>query len=158
MNFLNLLGVGSEKKESAGNSLSPPSNNGAKADDSKESSSGNATGSGRTKVALKPGHSLMDWVRLCKSSKDMAGTGGKLLTITPQELAKHYEPEDCWCVIRGRVYNITPYLNFHPGGVDMLLQGGGIDATELFDEHHAWVNFESMLEKCLVGRFSKSLS
>lgn len=25
-----------------------------------------------------------------------------------------------WTVLKGRVYNILPYMNFHPRGVDML--------------------------------------
>jgi cytochrome-b5 reductase len=37
------------------------------------------------------------------------------------------------------VYNITPYLDFHPGGVDEIMKGAGIDATKLFQEIHAWV-------------------
>ena len=53
--------------------------------------------------------------------------------------------------IQGHVYNITPYLAFHPGGVPELLRGAGADATQLFNEVHAWVNHASMLEKCLVG-------
>ncbi len=32
------------------------------------------------------------------------------------------------------------------------MKGAGIDATALFQEIHSWVNFSSMLEKCLVGR------
>src|SRR5688572_21885431 len=58
-------------------------------------SSGNATGSGRTKVALKPGRSLMDWIKLTSKSEDLAGTGGRLLDVTPEQLAKHNTPEDC---------------------------------------------------------------
>jgi len=34
----------------------------------------------------------------------------------------------------GNVYNITPYLDFHPGGVAELMRGAGIDCSELFDE------------------------
>ncbi|CAF4403318.1 unnamed protein product, partial [Adineta steineri] len=35
---------------------------------------------------------------------------------------------------------------------DEIMRGAGIDATTLFQEIHSWVNFGSMLEKCLVGR------
>ena len=50
------------------------------------------------------------------------------------------------------VYNITSYFEFHPGGEEELLRGAGIDATDLFDQVHKWVNYESMLKKCLIGR------
>ena len=36
--------------------------------------------------------------------------------------------------IVGRVYNVTPYLEFHPGGIPELMRGIGRDATDLFDE------------------------
>lgn len=53
--------------------------------------------------------------------------------------------------IRGRVYNITHYLPYHPGGAEELMRGAGIDATQLFDKVHPWVNYDSLLAKCLVG-------
>jgi cytochrome-b5 reductase len=101
---------------------------------------------------LAPGHSLMDWIRLGKSGKDLAGTGGKLLDVTLDELAKHNRVDDAWTGLRGNVYNITQYMDYHPGGVEELMRGAGIDCTVLFDEVHKWVNYESMLSKCLVGK------
>lgn len=55
----------------------------------------------RSKVALKPGRSLMDWIRLGNTAKDLSGTGGKVLQVTPEELAKHNKVKDCWMAIRG---------------------------------------------------------
>ena len=112
---------------------------------------GNATGSGRTRVVLKPGHSLMDWLKLCAKTPDLSRTQGKVIPVTTDELQKHNTVEDCWICIRGKVYNVTPYLDFHPGGVDEMMRGAGSDATNLFNEIHKYVNFESMLKKCFVG-------
>lgn len=116
-------------------------------------SSGNATGSLRNKVALKPGHSLMGWIRLASTSKDLSGTNGKTFEVTPEELAKHDKEEDCWVALKGNVYNVTTYLQYHPGGVEELLRGAGRDATDLFNEVHRWVNYESILAKCLIGPY-----
>jgi cytochrome b involved in lipid metabolism len=52
----------------------------------------------------------------------------------------------------GMVYNVTPYMDYHPGGWDELIKGAGMDATDIFNEVHSWVNYESMLSACLVGR------
>lgn len=114
-------------------------------------SSGNATGSGRTKVALKPGHSLMDWIRMCKRENDLSGVGVQKIKVTADELGRHKSEEDCWLAIHGLVFNVTPYLDFHPGGRDELMRGAGKDATDLFNQVHGFVNFRSMLQKCLVG-------
>lgn len=54
-----------------------------------------------------------------------------------------------------QVYNVTPYMGFHPGGISQLERGVGIDCTALFMKYHAWVNADMMLEKCLVGFLAK---
>lgn len=117
--------------------------------------SGSATGNPRNKCSLAPGHSLMDWIRLGNSGKDLTGVGalaGKI-TVSPDEMIQHNKREDAWIAIRGNVYNVTEYLAFHPGGVEELMRGVGLpDATALFDEVHPWVNYDKMLTKCYVGR------
>jgi cytochrome-b5 reductase len=56
------------------------------------------------------------------------------LCVTPDELALHNRENDCWIAFRGFVYNVTPYLEFHPGGVDEMMRAAGADGTELFDQ------------------------
>lgn len=105
-------------------------------------------------MALKPGHSLMDWIRFAKSGKDLTGLRGRLIEVTQEELQKHNTRDDCWTCIRGMVYNVTPYMDYHPGGEEELMKAAGIDGTDLFDQVHRWVNYESMLKECLVGRMA----
>lgn len=93
----------------------------------------------------------MSWVRLCNSGADLSGTGGRVVPVSWSELAKHNQVNDAWMAIRGRVFNVTRYMDFHPGGVDELMRGVGRDATKLFDEVHAWVNYPQLLGKCYVG-------
>ncbi|KAG8444821.1 hypothetical protein GDO86_009831 [Hymenochirus boettgeri] len=113
---------------------------------------------GRSKVPLKPGRSLMDWIRLTKSGKDLTGLRGRLIEVTEEELAKHNKKDDCWICIRGMVYNITPYMEYHPGGEEELMKAAGVDGTDLFDQVHRWVNYESMLKECLIGKMAGKLS
>lgn len=49
------------------------------------------------------------------------------------------------------MYNITPYIPYHSGGEPELMKSAGRDGTKLFGEVHPWVNWEGMLEGCLVG-------
>ncbi|XP_073781094.1 cytochrome b5 reductase 4 isoform X4 [Danio rerio] len=111
-------------------------------------------GQSRNKVVLKPGHSLLDWIRLTKSGQDLTGLRGRLIEVTEDELKKHNTKKDCWTCIRGMVYNLSAYMDFHPGGEEELMRAAGIDSTDLFDEVHRWVNYESMLKECLVGRMA----
>ena len=80
------------------------------------SGGGSATGNPRNKCALKPGHSLMDWIRLGSSGVDLAGTNGRHRPISAEELKQHNTRADAWMAIRGKVYNVTRYMDFHPGG------------------------------------------
>ena len=119
--------------------------------------SGSATGNPRNKVALGRGFSLMDWVRLTKSGKDLSGVGGPMVKgkpreVTRQELRKHRKRQDAWMALNGAVYNVTHYMDFHPGGWDELVKGAGRDATDMFNEIHKWVNYQGMMEACLVGK------
>ncbi len=72
----------------------------------------------------------------------------------PPSLLKQYtgrKGKDAWTVLGGKVYNITPYAPYHPGGEPELMKAAGRDGTKLFGEVHPWVNWEGMLEPCLVG-------
>jgi len=118
---------------------------------------GSATGNPRNKVALAKGFSLMDWIRLSKSGKDLTGVGGpmvngKIREVTRQELRRHRKRQDCWLAINGAVFNVTSYMDFHPGGWDEMMKGAGRDATDKFNEVHKWVNYQGLLEACLVGK------
>ena len=56
-----------------------------------------------------------------------------------------------WSSFHGKVYNIGPYLDFHPGGKGELMRGAGKAGQNLFEEVHPWVNLEGMLGNCVVG-------
>ncbi|KXZ49260.1 hypothetical protein GPECTOR_22g853 [Gonium pectorale] len=105
------------------------------------------------KVPLEKGYSQVDWLRLSKSGTDLNGLDGASLRrdITLDEVKQHRTPEDAWMVLRGKVYNISPYLRYHPGGAAVLMKAAGKDGTSLFMKYHPWVNADALLEKCLVG-------
>ncbi|ORY57915.1 uncharacterized protein BCR38DRAFT_489910 [Pseudomassariella vexata] len=107
-------------------------------------------------VVLKPGHSPLDWARIANSpTSDLRNLppGTPYLKVTPSMLKRQTgrKGKDAWTVLGGRVYNITPYAPFHPGGEPELLRAAGRDGTKLFGEIHPWVNYEGMLASSLVG-------
>jgi cytochrome-b5 reductase len=76
--------------------------------------------------------------------------------IPMDEVRRHNTRGDAWMVLSGRVYNLTPYFPFHPGGEDVLMQAAGRDGTALFRRYHPWVNGHALLEACLLGSLKVS--
>ncbi|KAJ3036587.1 hypothetical protein HDV00_002547 [Rhizophlyctis rosea] len=104
----------------------------------------------RKKVPLGPGFSPLDWAKL-KLSTDLRGGVTQLQRYTLADLAEHRSRDNVWMAIQGKVYNVTSYVKFHPGGAGQLMRGAGKDATELFLQVHPWVNVDNLLDKCFIG-------
>ncbi|KAK5989575.1 NADH-cytochrome b5 reductase 1 [Cladobotryum mycophilum] len=69
---------------------------------------------------------------------------------TAQEVAKHKSPNDVWMTIHGKVYDVTKYLDSHPGGLEVLTEAAGTDASEEFDNAgHSEDAFEIMADLCV---------
>ena len=56
--------------------------------------------------------------------------------ITLTEVASHNSRTDCWTAIDQTVYDLTPYIQQHPGGAGALANLCGIDATSAFKSQH----------------------
>ncbi|KAH0836219.1 Cytochrome b2, mitochondrial [Fonsecaea pedrosoi] len=52
------------------------------------------------------------------------------------EVAQHNTRESCWVVIEGCVYDVTEFLDRHPGGAGIILRYGGKDATQEYNPIH----------------------
>lgn len=52
--------------------------------------------------------------------------------ISSATVASHTTKDDCWMIIGNSVYDVTRYVQNHPGG-DEILRGCGKDATALFN-------------------------
>ncbi|BFZ56072.1 hypothetical protein PYCC9005_003114 [Savitreella phatthalungensis] len=57
--------------------------------------------------------------------------------VTHAELLQHRNEESCWFVNHGEVYDATPFLREHPGGVDSITMVGGEDCTDDFMAIHS---------------------
>lgn len=77
-----------------------------------------------------------------------------MTTLSPQEVATHCKKDDLWIMFEGRVYDLTGYIDSHPGGL-ILLNHAGKDATAaiLGQKAHQYVFkfIHSTLEKHFVG-------
>lgn len=65
-----------------------------------------------------------------------ANTRKNLPKVTMEQVAKHSKVDDCWIVIRGKVYDMSNYVHVHPGGWLPLANMAGKDATDGFWNYH----------------------
>lgn len=50
--------------------------------------------------------------------------------LSGSEIAQHKSADSCWLVIHGKVYDVTTFLDKHPGGRAILLkQAGAVSST-----------------------------
>lgn len=45
--------------------------------------------------------------------------------LTGSEIASHKSADSCWMVIHSKVYDVTTFLDKHPGGRAILLKQAG---------------------------------
>ncbi|NP_001237928.1 uncharacterized protein LOC100306380 [Glycine max] len=77
-------------------------------------------------------------------------------TLTFEEVAKHNNKKDCWIIINGKVCDITPFLDEHPGGDEVLLTSTGKDATIDFEDVGHSDSAIEMMEKYFIGKVDTS--
>lgn len=81
---------------------------------------------------------------------------GALPTYTVDDVKTHDTPNDLWMIIYNKVYDVTKFANDHPGGVEVLYDCGGVDATEPFDDVAHSDDAVEMLRPYLVGEVVRS--
>ncbi|KAI0669650.1 glyoxylate dehydrogenase [Trametes maxima] len=60
----------------------------------------------------------------------------KIPVLTASEVAAHASRESCWIIVHGKVYDVTDFLDEHPGGSKIILKYAGKDATEAYEPIH----------------------
>jgi cytochrome b involved in lipid metabolism len=85
------------------------------------------------------------------TSTTVAPTG-----ITMTEVKKHNKATDCYTAINGNVYNVTSWIDQHPGGADAIISLCGIDGSSAFDSQHGGQRRpESELASFKIGALAK---
>ncbi|KAG5533912.1 hypothetical protein RHGRI_027940 [Rhododendron griersonianum] len=78
----------------------------------------------------------------------------KLLAF--EEVNNHNKIKDCWLIISGKVYDVTPFMDDHPGGDEVLLSATGKDATNDFEDVGHSDSAREMMEKYYIGEVDQS--
>lgn len=75
---------------------------------------------------------------------------------TMNDVAKHNSRQSCWTVIKGDVYDLTSWINKHPGGEEKILRICGKDGTEAFNRKHGGEQKpEQILEQFGIGKLKE---
>ncbi|XP_076912880.1 cytochrome B5-like protein [Bidens hawaiensis] len=82
-------------------------------------------------------------------------TNSKVLkAYNKAQVSLHNKRTDCWIIIKDKVYDVTPYVEEHPGG-DAILAHAGDDSTQGFlGPQHATRVFD-MIEDFYIGELEK---
>ena len=68
--------------------------------------------------------------------QSVASTGSASGTISLADVATHNSPSDCWSAIDGKVYNLTAWIERHPGGAVVINALCGKDGSAGFNGQH----------------------
>jgi hypothetical protein len=76
---------------------------------------------------------------------------------TMAQVAANNSAKSCWAVIEGSVYNLTNWINSHPGGTGAIISLCGTEATSSFNAQHANQSRPTaQLSGYLLGPLAKS--
>ncbi|XP_071237461.1 cytochrome b5-like isoform X1 [Salvelinus alpinus] len=82
-------------------------------------------------------------------TEETADSNVKYYTL--EEVKTHNMKTDAWLIIHDKVYNITSFLEEHPGGEDVLMVQAGADATVSFEDVGHSTDAREMLIKYYIG-------
>lgn len=76
----------------------------------------------------------------------------KKTQFTWEELSSLNTQQNAHVAVREKVYDVSKFLDRHPGGKDILLMAAGRDVTAVFESYHAFSDSaKKVLEKYYVG-------
>jgi hypothetical protein len=72
-------------------------------------------------------------------------------SYTRKEVSQHSTDGDCWIIIDKRVFDVSKFAKFHPGGKWVLMTAAGKDATEQFYALHRAEILHKYMDKLCIG-------
>jgi len=72
--------------------------------------------------------------------------------ISAKDVATHKSVEDgLWIIIDNEVYDVSTFINEHPGGPKILKRVGGKDASKQFWKYHSENVLKKYKDKLCIG-------
>ncbi|OCH90961.1 cytochrome b5 [Obba rivulosa] len=76
--------------------------------------------------------------------------------ITYEELKAHSSKDSVYLLLHEKVYDVTKFIDEHPGGDEVILAETGRDATEAFEDVGHSDEARALLGDLFVGEFEKN--
>jgi cytochrome b involved in lipid metabolism len=81
------------------------------------------------------------------------------ITLSVAEIKTHDNKSDCWSIVNGNVYNLTSYVQNHPGGAAVIANICGKDGTKAFtNQHNTQGKPNNVLSSFLLGPLGASIT
>ncbi|XP_052231167.1 uncharacterized protein LOC127844747 [Dreissena polymorpha] len=71
--------------------------------------------------------------------------------FTLEDVSFHSDASSCWIVIADKVYDVTDFLDTHPGGEEIILENAGLDATISFQSKGHFASAVDTMAKYCIG-------
>jgi len=75
--------------------------------------------------------------------------------VTVDELRANKSKDSFFILLHNKVYNVTKFMDEHPGGDEVILNEGGQDATEAFEDVGHSDEARALLPDMFIGDFEK---
>ncbi|KAK2164065.1 hypothetical protein LSH36_69g03040 [Paralvinella palmiformis] len=76
--------------------------------------------------------------------------------FTLEEVKKHNTAKDLWFTIHDKVYDVTKFIEEHPGGEEVLLEQGGGFATESFEDVGHSTDARELMKTYEIGEVAEA--
>jgi cytochrome b involved in lipid metabolism len=75
--------------------------------------------------------------------------------FSKKEVGEHTDKKSTWIIINDNVYDVTKFLEEHPGGEEVLLEQAGKDATENFEDVGHSTDARTMMKEYHIGELNE---
>eukprot|EP00835_Amoeboradix_gromovi_P003114 NODE_194_length_15414_cov_0.324127.p11 type:complete len:125 gc:universal NODE_194_length_15414_cov_0.324127:2528-2154(-) len=75
---------------------------------------------------------------------------------TIEQVQSHTKRNDVWMAIHNKIYDVSKFLDAHPGGEEVLMDHAGQEATGSFEDIGHSDEAREMMAEYLIGNLKKS--
>ena len=94
-----------------------------------------------------------------EESGPKVSTPAGTINLSNSEIKTHNLKSDCWSIVNANVYNLTSYVQSHPGGASVIANICGKDGSKAFvNQHNTQGKPNNVLSSFLLGPVGTSIT